>query len=144
MYGRMLRIFTVPSETTIAPGRGSSSQNSFGVQTAGSSEVPLKSSRNTCRYPRPAIARGSPKVGASVSSSSVRPVQPGSAGKSTLPSPSLSVPSAHAAGGGGGGGGGGAFVSSSSFRPVQPGSAGKSTLPSPSLSVPSAHAAGGG
>src|ERR671938_474137 len=81
-------------------------------------------------------------AGGSVSSLSALFTQPGSA-RSILPSPSLSIPSAHWAAGGGGGGGG--SVSSLSVLFTQPGSV-RSILPSPSLSIPSAHwaAAGGG
>src|SRR5436190_2503 len=57
---------------------------------------------------------------------------PGSLGKSVSPSPSLSLPSWHAALG---------FVSSVSPGPEQLKSAGKSATPSPSLSMPSLHCA---
>ena len=76
------------------------------------------------------------RVGSSLSSADW---QPGSAGKSILPSRSLSAVSPHC-----GGGGGGASVSSLSSAETQPGSAGKSILPSRSLSIVSAHCCGGG
>src|SRR5450755_350913 len=71
-------------------------------------------------------------AGLSVNSSlSDAEVQPGSSGKSVLPSPSLSRPSEHC--------GDGRLFSVSSSALTQPGSSGKSTRPSPSLSMPSLH-----
>src|SRR4051812_24425276 len=59
-------------------------------------------------------------------------VHPGSAGKSVLPSPSLSRPSTQR----------GTSASLTSLAEAHPGSAGKSAFPSPSLSTPSPHAGG--
>src|SRR3954468_17496021 len=78
-------------------------------------------------------------TGSGDSESSVDDEQPGSA-RSTLPSASLSLPSAHCALGAGGAGSGDSELS---LADEQPGSA-MSTLTSLSLSLPSAHCAAGG
>jgi hypothetical protein len=76
----------------------------------------------------PSLSRPSSQASAGdFSESSLASRQPGSAGKSTSPSPSSSAPSLHA------------VASLASTSEEQPGSAGKSTSVSPSLSAPSSQ-----